>query len=91
MAGAGSMFALGLILGVLIAFLVVRGSNRRYVDLVFPIALGIALVVAVLALLTGHGLLSLGAAAVLAVGEGAGLVGSAVIGGRMFNALDQHR
>jgi hypothetical protein len=91
MAGAGSMFALGLILGVLIAFLVVRGSNRRYVDLVFPIAIGIALVVAVLALLTGHGLLSFGAAAVLAVGEGAGLVGSAVIGGRMFNALDQHR
>lgn len=91
MAGAGSMFALGLILGVLIALLVVRGSNRRAVDLVFPIAIGIAVVVAVLALLTGHGLLSLAAAAVLAVGEGVGLVGSAVIGGRMFNALDQHR
>jgi len=91
MAGAGAMFALGIILGVLIAAIVVAGSRRRSVDRVFPIAVGIAVLVAVLALLTGHGLLGIAAAAVLAVGEGAGLVGSAVIGGRMFNAMDQHR
>lgn len=91
MGGAGSMFALGVILGILIAAIVVAGSRRRYVDLVFPIALGIAVVVALLALLTGHGLPGIGAAAVLAVGEGIGLIGSAVVGGRMFNALDQHR
>jgi len=87
----GVMFALGIILGVVIAAIVVAGSRRRSVDRVFPIALGIALIVALLALLTGHGLLGIGAAAVLAVGEAAGLVGSAVIGGRMFNSLDQHR
>ena len=79
MGGVGSMFALGVILGILIAAIVVAGSRRRYVDLVFPIALGIAVVVALLALLTGHGLPGIGAAAVLAVGEGIGLIGSAVL------------
>lgn len=87
----GTMFALGIILGVVIAFLVVRGAHRRYVDSVFPIAVGIAVVIGILALLTGHGLASVGAAALLAVGEGVGLIGSAVIGGRAYNALDQHR
>ena len=85
------MLALGIILGVLIAAIVVAGSRRRYVDFVFPIAVVLAVIVALLALLTNHGLLGLAAAAVFAVGEGAGLVGSAVIGGRMFNALDQHQ
>jgi MFS family permease len=87
----GVMFALGIILGVVIAAIVVAGSRRRSVDRVFPIALGIAAIVALLALLTGHGLLGIGAAAILGVGEAAGLVGSAVVGGRMFNAMDQNR
>ncbi len=88
---AGTMFALGVILGVVLTLVVIRGMNRRYVDYLFPIALAVALIVAILSLLTGHGLLAFGAAAVLALGEGVGLVGSAVIGPRVMDALQEHK
>ena len=88
---AGAMFALGVVLGVLLALVVVRGLRRRSVDYVFPIALAVAVIVAILSLLTGHGLLAFGAAALLALGEGVGLVGSAVIGPRVMDALEEHR
>jgi hypothetical protein len=89
---AGTMFALGIVLGVLIALVVVAGfKQRRYVDLVFPVALAIAVVVAVLSLLTGHGLLALAAAGVLAAGEAVGLVGTALLGGRVLDALEDRR
>ena len=86
----GALFALGIIVGVVIAMVIVRGLHRRYVDLVFPLALAAAVIVGLLALLSGHGLGSIADAAVLAVGEVVGIGGTALLGGRVMDALEEH-
>ncbi|GEM_PF-2577317 len=88
----GTMFALGIILGVIIALVVVRGlRQRRYVDSVFPIAIAVAVVVGLLSLLTGHGLLALASGGLLALGEFVGIIAAALLGGRVMDALEGPR
>ncbi|MCL4508356.1 MAG: hypothetical protein M1296_02390 [Chloroflexi bacterium] len=82
------MFVFGIILGALITFFIVRSARRDLVNHVFTISLAIAVAVALLALLTGHGLLGLAAAALLAIGEGAGIAGSTLIGNRLQHRTD---
>jgi hypothetical protein len=79
----GTLLVLGIILGVLITLAVVLGARRRAAQNVFPIAAAIAVIFALLALLTGHGLAGIGAGGMLFVGETVGIIGSTVIGGRL--------
>ncbi|MCL4545929.1 MAG: hypothetical protein M1118_15285 [Chloroflexi bacterium] len=82
------MFVFGIILGALITFFIVRSARRDLVNHIFTISLAIAVAVALLALLTGHGLLGLVAAALLAIGEGAGIAGATLIGNRLQHRTD---
>lgn len=86
-----SMLALGIILGIVLTFIIVGGRRRRLVNAMFPIALAVAIVVVLLGLLSSHGLLAVGAGAVLFVGEAAGIIGSALVGPRLYKPLDTNR
>jgi hypothetical protein len=87
----GSLFVLGLILGVVLTLIIVGGRRRQMVNAMFPIALAVAVVVTLLGLLTSHGLAALGGGALLFVGEGIGIIGSAVLAPRVYKPLDSNR
>jgi hypothetical protein len=85
----GTMVVLGILIGAGLVAFIVGGARRDLVNHILTIAIAVALVIALLALLTGHGLLGLGAAALLAVGEGIGIGGATWVAHRINGGIER--
>lgn len=81
------MAILGLVIGIVLTLVIVGSMRRSAVNSIFSICLGIAIVLTLLNLLTGHGVAALGDGAAAFIGEVVGVVATSQFGRPVINAL----